>query len=157
MNLALAESALHGASGGRRDVRAGPTAVALIGLLVTACGPSKPPPTDAEQYPGPWKESDSDGGAVARELLAHGVQGCGTFYMKDYADNNGVPGQGEYLVYCRNADHTWDAYKVWPLTHNVIGPDKTYAWTSRIPLPPNVDELGVPLKSDSSPKRHGHK
>lgn len=108
-------------AGYERAVRlvSGITLAALMGLSLSACGKTdrpSPPKTEAEMYPGNWKETFSTDLSIA--LARNKISGCGQFEYKSARDGE------EYLVACTRDGERWTGYIVFPRIEKVVGPIK---------------------------------
>lgn len=124
--------------------------VIILGWGIHSCASrvpaTAPPTTKAQEYPDPWTALPSH---VTLTLYQAGHR-CGEGYARTASH-----GQGEYLVYCREANGAWVTYLVFPLIDRVTGPDRAYAYVHQgedgIPLPTR-SAAAVALQSE--PAKH---
>lgn len=105
----------------------------LLGVLIwgaTSCvsrvfTPAAPI-SKVEEYPGPWQSVTP---AIYRAIYAANHR-CVEGYMRASVKN-----EGEHLIYCHEQTDVWTTYLVWSPSDRVLGPDRSFAYTSGVPLP----------------------
>lgn len=102
---------------------------ALIWGAVSCISRVSTPPaplSKAEEYPGAWETVTP---AIYRAIYIGGHR-CVEGYMRTSVKN-----EGEHLVYCHEQAGVWTSYLVWSPSDRVLGPDRSFAYTSGVPLP----------------------
>jgi hypothetical protein len=73
----------------------------------------------SERYPGPWVEITQE---IRDVLDRKKVRECGQAVGRQSSSN-----PGEYLLYCTRDEKHWTRWRVWPASHQMLGPGEIFA------------------------------